>query len=384
MNYPKSTRGRAWIAIVHIKNMTNMNMTETDYKNPEFLADFLTHKWNESGKGRTSAVAVCMSADGCYHAHMALYGNTTTLSNVAKLLNDSHVEPQLGGKAQLQAYLLKQGKYAEKGEVILYTKDIEKVQDVPGRRNDLEVIEEMLVKGFTPQQILESNFQFYKYEKMILHAYTDQRIRESPIKQEVYVEFHVGDSGTGKTYFYNQLCNEHSADNIYILTDYDNNASGGLDSYMKIGAPPILFMDEFKGYGISYGKLLTMLNGYTRMQTHSRYTNSYNLWNEVYITSVYPPEAIYHNMVAYEHQDLDSYTQLIRRISKIVYHYIENGEYKTYSIDSKDYTNYEDLRNMVANPNQPDNGFIQISEAEQLQIPFLNDGSENITYEKEN
>lgn len=382
MGFDTKTRGRAWIAVVHIKNMLNMGLTEEQYKEPEYLSDFLAYLWNESGKGRTSAVAVCMSADGCYHAHMALYGNTTTLGNVAKILKDSHVEPQLGGKAQLQAYLLKQGKYAEKGETILYVKDIDKVQDVPGRRNDLEVIEEMLVKGFTPQQILDTNFQFYKYEKMILNAYTDQRIKDAPIKQEIYFEYHVGESGTGKSYFYKQLCDKIGAENIYIMTDYDNNASGGLDSYMKMGAPPILFMDEYKGFGISYGKLLVMLTGYTRMQTHSRYSNSYNLWKEVYITSVYPPEALYQNMVAHEYQDIDSYTQLIRRINKIVYHYIENGEYKTYSIDGKDYTNYEDLRKQVANLNQADDGFIQISEAEQLQIPFINNGAKIAQEEK--
>lgn len=377
MGFDTKTRGRAWIAVIHVQNMISMGLSEEKYKNNEYLADYLTYLWNESGKGRTSAVAICLSEDGCFHAHMALYGNTTTLGNVSKILKNSHVEPQLGGKAQLQAYLLKQGKYAEKGEKILFVKDIDKVQDVPGRRNDLEVIEEMLVKGSTPQEILDTNFQFYKYEKMILHAYTDQRIKEAPVNQDVYVEYHLGESGTGKTYFYQQLCERTGVENIYLLTDYDNNASGGLDSYMKMGAPPILFMDEYKGFGISYGKLLVMLNGYTRMQTHSRYSNSYNLWKEVYITSVYPPEALYQNMIAHEYQDIDSYTQLIRRINKIVYHYIENGEYKTYSIDSKDYTNYEDLRQQVAKLNQADDGFIQISEAEQLQIPFLQNDSEN-------
>lgn len=384
MGFDTKTRGRAWIAVVHIKNMLNMGLTEEQYKNPEYLSDFLAYLWNESGKGRTSAVAVCMSADGCYHAHMALYGNTTTLGNVAKVLYGSHIEPQLGGKAQLQAYLTKQGKYAEKGEKILYLKDIEKVQDSPGKRNDLEVIEELLVKGYTPQQILDSNFQFYRYEKMILHAYTDQRIRDSPIKQDVYVEYHCGDSGTGKTYIYNQLCERVGADNIYVLTDYDNNASGGLDSYMKMGAPSVLFMDEYKGFGISYGKLLTMLNGYTRMQTHSRYSNSYNLWKEVYITSVYPPEAIYQNMVCSEYQDIDSYTQLIRRINRIVYHYIEDGEYKTYSIDAVAYTNYEDLRRQATALSQSTDGFTKLSDEEQSQIPFLNDNSDiNISSEKE-
>lgn len=355
---------------VHIENMKKMGLSEEEYRNPEYLANILTALWNESGKGRTSAVAVCESADGCYHAHMAVYGNTTTLKKVADTLFQSHVEPQLGGKKELSAYLLKQGKYEEKAEKILYTKDVEAIQDVTGKRSDLEIIEELLIKGFTPQQILDTNFSFYKYEKMILHAYIDQKIKSAPIRQEIYCEYHVGDSGSGKTYYYNQLCAEHGAENIYLLTDYDNNASGGLDTYMKVGAPPILFLDEFKGFGISYGKLLIVLNGYVRMQIHSRYSNTYALWETVIITSVYPPEHIYRNMVAEEQRDIDSFTQLMRRISKIVYHYKEEGEYKTYTIDSKDYINYEDLRNKALKSGMDDNGFVELTEEELKEIPF--------------
>ena len=344
-NFSTNTRSRAWMVTVQIKNMQAIGLSEEEYRDPEYLADVLTTLWNGSGKDRTCAVAVCESADGCYHAHMALYGNTTTLKKVSDILFQSHVEPQLGGKKDLTSYLLKQEKYADKDEEILCVKNIEAIQDVKGKRSDFEIIEEMLIKGFTPQQILDTKFSFYKYERMILHAYIDQKIRDSPIKQDIYCEYHVGESGAGKTYYYNQLCEKHGADNIYILTDYDNNASGGLDTYMKIGAPPILFMDEFKGFGITYEKLLIMLNGYTRMQTHSRYANTYNLWKTVIITSVYPPEIIYCNMVREEYRDIDSFAQLMRRITKVVYHYKENDEYKTHTIDSRDYIDYEDLRN---------------------------------------
>ncbi len=367
--FSTTTKGRAWIAVVHLKNMESIGLTKDEYMNPEYLADVLSTLWNESGNGRSCAVAVCLSADGCYHAHMALYGNSTTLKKVSDILHQSHVEPQLGGKKELTAYLLKQGKYQEKDEKILYVKDIEAIQDVQGKRSDLDTIEEMLIKGMTPQQILETSLSFYRYENMILRAYIDQRIKEAPIKQDIYCEYHVGESGVGKTYYYKQLCEEHGADNIYVLTDYDNNASGGLDNYMKTGAPPILFMDEFKGFGISYEKLLVMLNGYCRMQTHSRYANTYNLWSTVIITSVYPPEIIYRNMVASENRNLDSYTQLMRRISKIVFHYIEDGEYKTYSMDSKDYIDYEDLRNKALHNDR----FRPMTESEQMFLPFTED-----------
>lgn len=377
MGFSPNTKGRAFIAVIQIKNMQSMGLTEAQYMNPEYLAEYLIELWNNSGKGRSCAVAVCLSHEGLYHAHMALYGNTTTLKHVADILFHSHVEPQLGGKAQLQAYLLKQGKYAEKDEKILYVKDIEKIQDVKAKRSDLETIEEMLARGMTPQEILDTSFTFYKYEKMILHAYVDQKIKDAPVYQDVYVEYHMGASGTGKTYVYKQLCEEHGAENIYVLTDYDNGGSGGLDTYMKSGAPPILFIDELKGCGngirsdgLSYGKLLVMLNGYTRMQTHSRYANSYNLWEKVYITSIFPPEILYRNMVKEENQKDDSYAQLIRRINRIVYHYIKNGEYRIYSIDAKDYTNYQDLEDKVNLLSRSEDGFYELQDVEQMKWPF--------------
>lgn len=365
-NFSTKLKGRAWIAVVHIKNMESLGLSEKEYKNPEQLAMVLSSLWTQSGKNRTCAVAVCESKDGCYHAHMALYGNTTTLKNVSSILAQSHIEPQLGGKKELTAYLLKQGKYAEKEEKILYIKDIESIQDTQGKRNDIETIEEMLIKGYTPQEILDSNLSFYRFEKIILGAYNAMRIKEAPLKQDVYCEYHLGESGSGKTFFYNSLCEEHGADNIYLLTDYDNNASGGLDNYMKSGAPPVLFMDEFKGHGISYQKLLTMLNGYTRMQTHSRYNNTYNLWEKVIITSVYPPEVLYQNMVALDQQTVDSYLQLKRRINKIVFHYKEDNEYKTYSIDCNDYTNYADLKNLAFHKDC----FEKITITEMEELPF--------------
>lgn len=341
-------KGRAFVAVVQESNMKAMGMTEEEYRDPEYLADFLTMLWTESGKDRTCAVAVCESEAGLYHAHMALYGNTTTLKNVANILCKSHVEPQLGGKKELAAYLLKEGKYAEKNEKVLFTQGIEMIRDNQGKRNDLDAIEDLLDKGWTPQQILAENIHFYKFENIIRKKYIDMRMQDAPIHQKVYCEYHVGKSGAGKTYAYDLLCEQHGAENIYVVTDFDNNASGGFDKYIDMGAPPIIFIDEFKGEGISFSKLLVMLNGYSRMQTHSRYANTYNLWTQCYITSVYPIEVLYDIMVPSSVQKHDTYEQLLRRIDKIVYHYIEGGEFKTYAIDRAEYTTYEELVARVA------------------------------------
>lgn len=369
MGFSSNTKARAWMVTSQIKNFENMGLTEEQYKNPEYIASVLTNLWCESGKDRVCAIAVCISANGLYHTHMACYGNTTTLKKVSDILYQSHVEPQLGGKKELSGYLLKEGKYAEKGERVLYTLGIENIQDNQGSRSDLEDIEEMLLKNMTPQQILSQSFRYYKYQNMILNAYADLRISNAPVRTNVYAEYHVGESGTGKSYTYNMLCEQYGIDNIYLLTDYDNNASGGMDAYMRVGAPKILFMDEFKGFGISYQKLLSMLSGYSRMQTHARYTNAFNLWSMIHITSIYPLEELYEIMVAKEYRKSDSYEQLKRRISKIIYHYIEDGEYKTYELDAKKYTSYEELKAMASH----NDGFKKMTPEEIENLPFEED-----------
>ena len=315
------------------------------YENPQFLAEYLTNLWEESGKDRTCAVAVCISEKGLYHAHMALYtDNSTTLANVSRILFDSHIEPQLGGKAELTGYIEKTGKYAEKGEQVLFTKGLEAIQDRQGQRNDLAEIEALLQDGLKPEEIFAHSFRYRKYEKMIKADYLARRIKETPLKKDMWNEYHVGESGTGKTYTYIQLCEEHSADEVYLCNDYSNAGSsgGGFDFYTNSPAK-IIVLDEFRG-GMPFNQLLSMLDVYSRNQQHCRFQNTYCLWTSVIICSIYPPEKVYAFMVDDTEQDTDSIRQLLRRLNVIVYHYIENGEYKTFSIPADEYISYEDLK----------------------------------------
>ncbi len=365
-HFAKDTRARAFVATIHIANMQKAGLTEEQYKNPELLANVFTSIWNDSGKDRTSGIAVCISKDGLYHAHMALYGNTTTLENVSKILYNSHIEPQLGGKKELKSYLEKSGSHAEKGEQVLYTKDLDEIQDVQGQRNDLNDIENLLELGVKPNDILESNFRYRRYEKMIKTAYLSKRINETPLIKEVTNEYHVGDSGTGKTYTYINLCETYSPEDVYLITDYDN---GGFDFYAELGAPPIIFLDEFKG-SLKFGTLLTILDKYSRNQTHCRYGNTYNLWTRCVIASIYPPEEVYNFMVEDCKKSIDSIKQLLRRLDTIIYHYRKGDEYLTYSIPAKEYIDYADLKQRALGD---DNGFVKISEFpdyEQEVMPF--------------
>ena len=121
MGFSTSTKARAWVVTVNIENMKKAGLTETEYKNPEYLATVFSDIWRNSGKGRKCGVAVCESKEGLYHMHMALYGNLTTLGNVAKLMFNSHTEPQFGGKKALKSYMEKSDKHKAKDEKVLFT-----------------------------------------------------------------------------------------------------------------------------------------------------------------------------------------------------------------------------------------------------------------------
>jgi hypothetical protein len=348
-------KGRAWIGTVHIANMEKAGLRKEQYKNPEYLARFLSDTWETSGKNRVCGVAVCISQSGCYHAHMALYGNLTTLGNVSKIMFNAHIEPQLAGKKELKNYLLKEAPYDEKGEQVLYTEGLENIENNKGRRSDLNEIAELLEKGLTPIEIMGENFTYRKYEKMIKSAYIDRRIKETPLIKDMHNEWHVGASGTGKTFYYCQLCEKYSPENIYMATDFE---SGGFDYYIEQGAPPILFMDEFKG-NMRFGQLLTVLDKYSRTQMHCRYANTYNLWTTCIITSIFPPDEVYSLMVEDKKKARDKIDQLLRRLDVIVYHYKENEEYKTYSIPASEYVDYEDLKQRALGDSE---GFVAIED----------------------
>ena len=373
MGFDPNMKGRSFIAVIHVKNLENMGLTEEQIFDHEFVAEFVTEKWDESAREnmRTCAVAVCMSEQGTYHLHMALYTkNPTTLRNVSSILGNSHVEPQLGGKKALADYMTKTGKYEEKGEKVLYTIGIDNVEDVQGKRSDLEMIDELLDRGWTPQQIFDQNIKFYRFEKIVRSAFADRKIKSMPRRRPVYTEYHFGDSRSGKTFCYNELCDKIGEDEIYLFTDFDNQSSGGMDKYLDAGAPRAVFMDEFKGKGVSYQKLLVMMNEYPKMQTHARFENTYNLWDIFVITTIFAPEELYLIMVGETERRVDTYEQLRRRLKKIVYHFKnENGEYMTYTMKGNEYVDREDIIARIKGNLVPDS-FRKIETQPELTHPF--------------
>ena len=72
-------------------------------------------------------------------------------------------------------------------------------------------------------------------------------------------------------------------------------------------------------------------------------------------------------MVDNSNRSIDKVKQLLRRINTIVYHYIENGVYMTYSMPTSEYVDYNSLKAIV---HSDKDGFMKISDFEETVLPF--------------
>lgn len=317
--------------------------------NPEEVLEQLKQEWIDSGKSRKGYWAYCISSTGLKHVHMVLEGSgAMRFSAVKKVYGSAHLEPTKGGKKQVLAYIKKEPPFSEKGEeVIAFISHglIEGNNKYPlSNRNDVMLkIQELIDDGKTPNEIMDLDIRLRKEETLIRKAYFRKRFNETPPVRDVKVIWHLGGSGVGKSYSYIKLCEEFGDDNIYFFTDYANKSVGGFDAY---GGEYILFMDELKPNALPFELLLTLLQGY-RSQLHCRFNNAYALWEEVHITSVYSPEQIYDASVKSEYQEVDTIKQLLRRITRYIYHYKDGNQFKEFSLSGEEYVSYEDLKSRV-------------------------------------
>ncbi|MCL2106229.1 MAG: RNA helicase domain-containing protein [Oscillospiraceae bacterium] len=281
---------------------------------PADIAEQALALWCDGHPTRTGAVAYCESAKGMKHLHMVLEDSSMArFAALKKAYPTAHIEPTIGSKAQAEDYIQKNGKFAEKGETVLHIARRGEIQGRQGQRTDLEAIPMYIEQGLTPEQIMDISFKFCRYEREIRSAYYRKRYKETPPYREVFVRWHYGEPGAGKTQTYVKLCERHQRENIYFVNNYKN----GFDKY---NGQPILFLDDLKGESqMTFGNLLSILDGYTG-QVACRYVNVIALWTTVEITSVFPPDEIYDAFLI-GHRERDSFEQLKRRINVLIHHY---------------------------------------------------------------
>lgn len=338
------TVSRSWFAVFNNPEQHGYSGT------PEAIIEQMKNEWIGDNSLRKGYWTYCISDKGLPHIHMVLEGSgSMRFSAVKKAYPKAiHLSPTKGNKKQVLSYIKKEPPYNEKGEQVICSTSFGNIEGykrfaLSNTNETLYAIEQLIEDGLAPSQIMEQDIKFRKEESIIRKAYFAKRYKETPPHRNVKVYWHLGSSGSGKSYEYVKLC-EHEDDNIYLFNDYANKGVGGFDSYC---GEPILFIDELKGKSLPFELLLTIMQGY-RSQIHCRFANCYALWNEVHITSIYAPEDIYSDLVDRADRDKDPIKQLLRRITKYVYHYKLDDEYRTFELDGKLYTNYSELKKLVA------------------------------------
>lgn len=342
-NNDSKESSRSWFCVLN--NPAKIFGEDTS---PADMVDKAIELWIKDKPQRTCAINYEIGDNGTPHMHMVLEDPAKSrFTAVQKLFPSIHIERTRGNKEQAEDYINKRGRFEEKEHTVVvpavYHGSIKAEQGV---RNDLLVIEQLIEQGKRPSEITSLSIKYMKHEPLIRRCYFSKRERETPAFRNVTVYWHVGDSGTGKSYTQIKLMEEHPND-VYLFNDYEG---GGFDLYE---GQSILFMDEFKR-GIRFQVLLNLLDSY-KVQLHCRYANVFALWNEVHISSIFPPEEAYNFMVDADTRKDDPIEQLLRRINTVVYHYKKGEEYATYSMPAQEYKNYEQLKAYALN-----NGFMPV------------------------
>lgn len=299
---------------------------------PEEILERLKDEWVLDHPTRTGAWIFCVSAEGLEHVHMVLEDEKAMRFSAIKKTYaiGMHFEPTKGDKDQAEDYINKRGKWQEKGEKIIASVKYGEIKGRQGQGRDIEVIEQLIKQGMSPNEIYAISARYIRYENVIKKAYLLELRKKVPLRQDVCVYWHYGASGCGKSYSYLSLVEKYGRDKVYMVSDYEN---GFLDNYC---GEPVLFLDEFRGH-MHYTTLLVMLDGYTT-EFHARYQNVLKVWNEVHITSVKTPYEVYQDLVYGDaERKVDTYEQLCRRINYIVYHWKDATGYRSMQIPMPEY-----------------------------------------------
>lgn len=306
LNNPR-VHGVAGIAPEEMSGMTNQQICEL------IVEGFCNRK------SKQAVALYCVSEAGLEHLHIVFSSdNQLRLPSIKKFLGKAaHISATRGSKEQVEAYINKTGKFAEKGETILAKAQKGEIKgSMQGQRTDIEVMRTAIDAGLTWREVVRLDDKFFDSRKvgMIKNMFYDKRLQETPIFRDVKVHWIFGGPGSGKTGTYLDLCKQRGEENIYLVGG--SNYEHPWDDYV---AEPILFLNEFRGQ-FSYSKILTYLEGY-RVRLDARYSNVYALWNEVYIATPMTPEQVFHKMISEADKKKDPIGQLLGRIVEMSYCY---------------------------------------------------------------
>lgn len=293
-----------------------LDRTPTEYYGlaPQQICDSIINKWVGECEGNTGFVAYCISASGMPHIHAVLESNKAfrPLSILKRLYPKMHIEPTRGNKKQVEDYVNKKGQFEEKGEVVVATSQVGEIKGAQGKRTDLidclDLHRLIFEEGKTPREILKEYPIAYKSYNLMMKMYNDKLDISVPVKRNVNVTWLVGETETGKSHIYVELCEKYGRDKVYRVANYEHPFDDYIDE-------PILVLDEFRDSCFKFNDLLNIIEGYYG-KANARYINHTPQWTEVYVTSPLLPYECYNSALR---DKQDKAEQFYRRINLIVH-----------------------------------------------------------------
>lgn len=223
-----------------------------------------------------------------------------TRSSVSKLFKalKPHLEARKGSPAQAIAYCHKDGKVHEAG-----------IPPKPGTRTDLKAVRELVTKGGSVRDLLESvsSFQQLRFGERCLDYYEKPRHLRPDQLQVIWI---TGPTGTGKSRYVAELTKDD--DNVY------HAASTGR-WWPGYDAHPTVVMEDFRGNFCTFSDALKIFDIYPyRIEYKGGHRQL--LARTFYITSSQFPHQCWDKCG-------EDISQLYRRIDKLFYKSTPEAEF---------------------------------------------------------
>lgn len=272
---------------------------------------------------KTIYLCMCheIGEEGTPHIHIfVIFENPRDFNSmINKFNNKAHIDLVKGSNQECRDYVRKEGKYlnSEKKTTNLIETFFEHNELPPsnqGKRNDNELILELIKDGNTPKEIINEYPQFSMRLPGIQKLYDLYRWDDYKIKNrdDIQVTFIYGETGTGKTSY---VFNAYGRENVYQVTDY-------LHPFDNYEGEKIILFDEFRD-DIECKEMLKYLDRYP-VTLPCRYNNKWACYTEVFIVSnIAFPEI-------YKCVDIETLKAFRRRVHNVIHMKDERMDYLKY------------------------------------------------------
>lgn len=282
------------------------------------------------------------TADGVLkasHVHVVMkFENPRSLQAIGKIFHDSPQYVELpktrNAFANMLSYLVHRSKGANTKfqydpEAVTanfdYPDALEKITAKVNQRDSKsrldDILERLMAYEITYEEavaeLTASEFSRYHQRLKVTAEYGRQQFSKQWIKQHedtgtpIEVIWITGPAGSGKTVEAKKIARERSTRDFYMAT-------GQRDPFQNYTDEPVIVLDDLRPKTFDYNTLLQLLDPFNSTMADARYSNKTLIADTIIITSVYEPLNFYHMLVPEQYRHIDTYTQLERRIVKMV------------------------------------------------------------------